>query len=807
MILRPYQELALEALEKKYSEGARSLILWAPTGAGKTVMAGSAIKTALHKGKFVLFLAHRKELIDQCAKKIDALGLPYGIVMAGYEPDTTAPIQIASIQTLARREMPFAPDMIVIDECFPAGTFVDGKPIENICIGDYVRSYNHNLKSIEFKRVTHVFKKISNSLVKVKLSNGKAIISTSNHPFFTIDGYKPATDLSSKDYILKLNLEANNANSAMFDLWKRKRSDKSFQTKRTNQERLLYLFSCVSKGFKFNYNGKYKQEICFKSNEKKESDVGCRNKRKGFSDTSRNELATSYTGWKWKRASRGTTHINRYSGLENGTCNTNKNEAWDRFSNMLQGGYWKSELENCNRNRWCESLQLRKAKTGQKENRLFEFIRVEGVEIFQSASDIRSGSLHQDGFVYNLEVEGNNNYFANDILVHNCHHAAAATYKKFIDSAPDAQILGLTATPFRADGKGLGEIFQDWVLASSVSELTQNGYLAPARYWAPSMPDLAGIKRKAGDFDTGELAERLGKPKLIGDIITHYKSIAGGKKAILFAVNKEHSQTIADAFNQAGIKAAHLSDDTGKRDRANILSDHMAGRITVLTNVNILSEGYDSPTVEVCIQARPTLSLGLHIQQIGRVLRPCSSKNCAFIIDHAGNVRRHGLATDPLSVDLSVGETKTREKKDDAPALRTCSKCYAILPASMRECPNCAVKLGSPPKTIINKDGTLQELTKTVCECGSFTTIKEPHPVYGYCLYCSECKNFIRPLGREIDPVEYYLKKLRECREKGYKDSRAGILFKVRFQRWPDESEQKAAKAQLEQDSELEEAA
>lgn len=379
------------------------------------------------------------------------------------------------------------------------------------------------------------------------------------------------------------------------------------------------------------------------------------------------------------------------------------------------------------------------------------------------------------------------------IITDECHHAAASSYAKVYNQFPDAVFIGLTATPYRADGAGLGDTFDDWVRVAGIQELTDQGFLVPARYWSPTIPQLGKIRKKGADWESGELGEEMSKPRLIGDVVRHYQSIAGGERAICFAVNKAHAAKITDGFNDAGIPAAYLHDGTGKRDRENMLAWHRLGKYMVLVNVGILSEGYDDPGVSTCIQARPTLSVGLHIQQIGRVLRPHENKMFAKVIDHSGNCRRLGLMEDH-PVDLSSGLKKKRKRDEDdiAPSLKTCRACYAIFPSHMEKCPLCGLEAKGPVRTILTKDGDLKELTRPVCRCGSFDTIKQPSPA-GTQVVCAGCGKVLRTIAPNITPAQYYRRELQACINNGWKTARAGIKFKARYGYWPTRDVREAA--------------
>lgn len=379
------------------------------------------------------------------------------------------------------------------------------------------------------------------------------------------------------------------------------------------------------------------------------------------------------------------------------------------------------------------------------------------------------------------------------IITDECHHAAAESYSKVYSQFPDAVFIGLTATPYRADGAGLGDTFDDWVRVADIQELTDRGFLVPARYWSPTIPQLSSIRRKGADFDSEELGEAMSKKHLIGSVVKHYQSIAGGERAICFAVNKFHAEELTNEFNACGVPAAFLHDGTGKRDRETMLAWHRLGKYMVIVNVGILSEGYDDPGVSVCIQARPTLSVGLHIQQIGRVLRPHPDKQFAKVIDHTGNVRRLGPMMEH-PVDLSSGLRKKLKRNEDdiAPALKTCRACYAVFPSDKEACPLCGADCRGPVRTIVTKEGDLKELTQPVCRCGSFDTIKKPSPD-GTQIVCAGCEAVLRTIAPNITPAQYYKREIEACRANNWNTARAGVKYKARYGQWPPRDIREAA--------------
>lgn len=272
-------------------------------------------------------------------------------------------------------------------------------------------------------------------------------------------------------------------------------------------------------------------------------------------------------------------------------------------------------------------------------------------------------------------------------------HIAAASWAAIFRWAPNAIHIGLDATPWRLDGRGLGDYFEEMVSGPSVSQLMREGYLSSYRAFAPSAPDLAGVHTIAGDYNRGELGGVMDDGQIIGDMVRHYRERADGKRAVYFAVSVEHSQHIAQVFSAAGIGAYHLDASSPPTERRSALKQFSDGRINVLTNVQLFDEGFDVAAqsgTDVCIEAvglaRPTKSLCLHLQQIGRALRPKDSP--AIILDHAGNLLRHGLPDDKRQWSLN-GIDKRKAASREGPAVTQCRSCYGVHRAGLMACPYC----------------------------------------------------------------------------------------------------------------------
>jgi superfamily II DNA or RNA helicase len=210
----------------------------------------------------------------------------------------------------------------------------------------------------------------------------------------------------------------------------------------------------------------------------------------------------------------------------------------------------------------------------------------------------------------------------------------------------------VTATPVRGDGRGLGGIFEVLIECPQVAELIELGHLVGTRVYAPSSPDLAGVQVKRGDSVESQLAEAMDRPKLVGDIVTHWWKYSERRKTVAFAVDVRHSIHLRDEFIRAGVRAEHIDGNTPKDERDATLARLASGEIELVTNCMVLTEGWDMPEVGCCILARPTRKMGLYRQMLGRVLRPAPGKKDAIILDHSGAVFRHGFAEDPIEWTL-----------------------------------------------------------------------------------------------------------------------------------------------------------
>lgn len=300
----------------------------------------------------------------------------------------------------------------------------------------------------------------------------------------------------------------------------------------------------------------------------------------------------------------------------------------------------------------------------------------------------------------------------NLIIMDEAHHAMAGSWARVLSHYPQARVLGVTATPCRLDGGNLGDVFDELIIGPQVSELMAAGYLCPVSYYAPSTVDLAGVHTVAGDYNRKELNERVDKPTITGDAIAHYRKLAHGLPCVVFCASVAHAENVCAQYVSAGYQARVLEGTMTDAARADAVAALADGRITHLVTVDIVSEGFDLPVVTVCQMLRATQSLGLYLQQLGRVLRTHPGKTKAIVLDHVGNVLRHGFAEEPRDWSLTGSMRRKRGAKDDGPRYAQCPQCYAVHPPAPI-CPVCGTARDIKDREPEQVEGSLEELKVT----------------------------------------------------------------------------------------------
>lgn len=351
------------------------------------------------------------------------------------------------------------------------------------------------------------------------------------------------------------------------------------------------------------------------------------------------------------------------------------------------------------------------------------------------------------------------------IIIDEAHTVAGSReYRAVIAAAQGVPVIGLSATPY---AKGLGKnydelggaLFEQMVVAATIPELIADGFLVDCDVYAPSEPDMAGIKQSRNafgdmDYSDADVGRATDKPELVGDIVTHWLKLAKGTPTVCFASNIAHSKHIVDRFRAAGVAAEHIDCYTEEDERQAILLRIETGETTVISNVGILAEGWDFPACRTLILARPTRSLIRYIQMAGRVLRPHPSKSRALILDHSGTVTRLGFPTDEFPLELDDGKPRdaaATPKERESPLPKACPSCSYV--KTVHKCPVC----GFAPERKANvdvKDGELALVAK-------------------------------KPKATKMDKQAFYSQLIGIAEAKGYREGWIAHKYREYFGVWP----------------------
>lgn len=298
------------------------------------------------------------------------------------------------------------------------------------------------------------------------------------------------------------------------------------------------------------------------------------------------------------------------------------------------------------------------------------------------------------------------------IIVDEAHFAVSKMWKDVLDSFPEAKILGLTATPIRADGRGLGEVFEHMVVGPSTQQLIDWKYLVPARVFrpagAPKLEDLPKID------NLQQLAALCNKPKLVGDLVKTYQAMGQNRKSVAFGVVQDHAHRIAESFRCAGIEFAYVGDDTPETERKKIWYDYDHGNLRGIASVGVISYGWDHSICSCIIGARATNAMGLWRQMLGRGGRPHPGKEDFFVFDHFDNTGRlNALFEDDVQWQLH-GNAIRETPGEKVVSVTTCRKCFATFRANpgIRTCPYCFAEIPKHQIPIPRAKGELEEMER-----------------------------------------------------------------------------------------------
>jgi superfamily II DNA or RNA helicase len=660
----PYQDEAIDKIRSwVYEDDHKAGILQMATGTGKTVTVGILIRQLIEEGLIsrALFAVHRTELVKQAIDTFELCGLMVGREQGSHHGFALGDPHVVctTVQSMTKRCKRYQPNdfqLIITDECFPAGTLVDGIPIERICNGDLVATFNESSREIEMKSVKKKLVSIPSELMTVRFSNGSAMTVTPNHPVFSRDReWVKACDLSPGDMVYGWQMQGM------------RESD-------TNSTRALpsNMLERVSRDRFFSKNGSNKPEVCVWSHEVQQSNEEGGGSREAESQAKGDRLEApsargereGYVGC--RKDSVGSDWPDSYHGLNNAGI-----AATLQDSESLQNRFGLQGYPVSSRGRWSIAQLDTKKRAGSAKGGLSEFARVESVAFHEQTGDGTFGGLCEGGVTYNLEVEGNNNYFANGVLVHNCHHAGESnkTYSSVYDHFPDAKLVGVTATIDRPDGQSLKR-FEEVVYSYSLYDAIHDPagpFLSPVKFVRCSLGvDLRGCKTtgKNGDFAQGDLGRKIQPAiELLANAIS--KEIEDRKKIIVFMPDVGSSIAMADALKQLGHAADWVSGD--KPDRDNTIMRYKNGLTKILVNCQILTEGFDDKPTD-CVVLKPTRSRIAYAQMVGRGTRLCKGKSDCLILDfsHTTDMDLIGPSslTDCEEVDSKRAEELVEEGVD-----------------------------------------------------------------------------------------------------------------------------------------------
>ncbi|MDQ6960710.1 MAG: helicase-related protein [Mariprofundaceae bacterium] len=648
---RPFQITAHESLRDGARAGHRCQVVMAPTGAGKLYLGLRIAHEALKRGKRAIFICDRITLINQASKKADEYGLSaHGIFQSGHwRANRNMPFQIASAQTLARRGIDHF-DTVIIDECFPGHTLIDTplgqKRIDSLSCGELI--YN----SCGESQILSVFSKVVYATLKIRISDGTIIECTADHPIFTDMGWRSASSLGVGTRLFR--------RKDVQEVWGGFLPRESEGIQREDDIR--------SRGVV--QRTRMLREILRKEIKKSDAQIG--SARKSICNSSFYGPQTSEAGreraW-YDESSSGDDGAFRCR-LESGICRKNTEKQYAGIPASLQNRHSESRHENSNRIGRNEPLCSIEASTGQEKRCIAEKPWVESIKIVEYPGGIN---------VYNLRVDDHPSYFANGVLVHNCHAQLKVTTDYIKNSG--AHCVGLSATPF---SKGLGLVYSNLINATTMHELVEQGTLVPMRVLSCTTVDMRGAATSGGEWTENAAAER--GMEIVGDVVNEWLEHASGGKTIGFGPTIAYCEELREQFIAAGVRAEVFTSETKADEREALLAEYAKpdSKIRVLLSVEALAKGFDVPDVACILDIRPLRkSLSTAIQMWGRGARSHPGKDHFKLLDFSGNIIRfkedfediyfNGL--DVLDAGEKLDKTIRRDDDEEKEPAKGCPAC------------------------------------------------------------------------------------------------------------------------------------
>lgn len=666
-MLRPYQQEAVDNALEAIRAGTPSIIN-ACVASGKSHMIAGICQ---HLDN-ALILAPSKELVVQNRSKLEQAFKEVapdkvselGIYSAGLGKRELKPYTFATVNSvykLGDKLKMF--DTVLLDECFFAGTLVDGRPIESIGVGDSVLSYNHKTGKAEKRKVVRVIKKQSpDRMICIRYGN-RIIISTPNHEFYTQRGYVRADKLKEGDSVYEVFLvrERDNGEGISRDVKAQtveiqkdrggllqlpmqsegsERKDKA-SSPSESRTRVLEGSSCEGLG--------HEKEEWYR-----QADLGERSLKgvsQGRERKTANHPAEDSTRETW-------------SGLDGRAADSNaRAEGEWQVSNMLQSGFGQPMANAGNRAGWERPQESISKEEGHQEDYQIKPTRVDGITVFEQKDYGKLGLSDGGDYVYCISVEENHNFFANQVLVHNCHlfNPRKGMYRQVIDTIGTNRVIGLTGTPYRFEHQvkygpqGVATrsvlrtlttqgFFKQMITNISMGDMIDAGYLTPIEYYKDSVGQAYTKSLRMNSQGTDYTEESLSyygeqTAKHIAQKANRAIETGFCKKVLVFAVN------IAIAERIAELAHCHcITGETKAKDRDKWLQEYKDASTGVMVNVATLTTGVDIPSVDCIILARPTKSPGLYTQIVGRSVRldPSNPDKVCKLIDETNTVEHLG---------------------------------------------------------------------------------------------------------------------------------------------------------------------
>jgi superfamily II DNA or RNA helicase len=363
------------------------------------------------------------------------------------------------------------------------------------------------------------------------------------------------------------------------------------------------------------------------------------------------------------------------------------------------------------------------------------------------------------------------------IVVDEAHHATAATYVEIIDTYQPRLLLGFSATPCRKSGMGLGALFTELIVVATMQDLVDQCFLVPVRYFAPFEPDLKGIRITAGDYNEKQISMTMMQGAITADIVAKWKMLGENRQTVCFTTTVAHSVAVCEKFRAENVSAEHVDGATDPEERKDILKRYSRGEFKVLCNCAVFTEGVDIPSISCVIMARPTKSIVMYLQCVGRGMRLFEGKKDCILLDMAGVYWEHGPITEinnwTLSEATKMVSEKNEQRKEKNSRPITCLSCHHVYTGQLK-CPHCG--------TIPVKERYGQDVEEIDAVLGEI--------VYKGSTGKGKAKKE-RPATME-EKQSWYSQLIHFGKIKGYKDGAAANMYRDKFGVWPNKLEKVA---------------